>query len=332
MDTKEALEKIKEVHGDKYKIEDGWEYVRAKDDITLYCPLHGEFHKDFYRFVNLKQGCPDCSHNGVVYKPFGFWNNKENCIEEAKKYKNKWELQNKCIGCYQSIRRNGWLDEIAEMLYDDSIHYMGYNERKNCVYVYEFPELMTFYVGRTNNIKRRDRQHRNGYNHKNGEKDYDNLYKFAKENEIEIPQPKILEDKLTAKESQEREDRWKEEYIANGWTTLNKGATGVGKGSLGATIRWTYEACKKEAGKYIGKYDMRKGNQSAYWASVKNGWINEFFEDKKLPNGYWDKLENVLEAASKSKNSKDMIKKFGGAYNSARKYKWIKFLKYGKES
>lgn len=332
MDTKEALEKIKEVHGNKYKIEDGWEYVRAKDDITLYCPVHGEFHKDFYRLVNLKQGCPNCSHNGVIYKPLGFWNNKENCIKEAKKYQNKWELQNKCIGCYQSMRRNGWLDEIAEMFYDDSIHYMGYNEKRNVVYVYEFLELKTFYVGRTNNIKRRDRQHRNGYNHTNGEKTYDNLYKFAKENGIDIPQPKILEDKLTAKESQEREDHWKEEYIANGWITLNKGITGIGKGSLGATVRWTYDACKKEASKYIGKYDMRKGNQSAYWASVKNGWINEFFENKKFPDGHWDKLENVLEAASKSKNSKDMIKKFGGAYNSARKHKWVKFLKYDKES
>ena len=76
MNTKEALEKIKEVHGDKYKVEDGWEYKNAKSDITLYCSEHGEFHKDFYRLVNMKQGCPICSHGGVVYKPLSFWNNK----------------------------------------------------------------------------------------------------------------------------------------------------------------------------------------------------------------------------------------------------------------
>ena len=81
MNTKEALEKIKEVHGDKYKVEDGWEYKNAKSNITLYCPEHGEFHKDFYRLVNMKQGCPTCSHGGVVYRPLSFWNNKENCIE-----------------------------------------------------------------------------------------------------------------------------------------------------------------------------------------------------------------------------------------------------------
>lgn len=332
MDTKEALEKIKEVHGDKYTVEDGWEYVRAIEDITLFCPIHGEFHKSFYRLVNLKQGCPDCVHNGVHYKPQGYWNDKINCIEEASKYKNKWELQKNNIGCYQSLRRNGWLEEVAEMLYDESIHYMGYDEKRNYIYVYEFYDLKTFYVGRTNNIKRRDRQHRNGYNHSNGIKTFDNLYKFAEGNGIELPQPKILEEGLTAKESQEKEDYWKNKYISDGWNTLNKGTTGVGKGSLGATIRWTYEACKEEAKKYNGKYDMRKGNQSAYWASVKNGWIDEFFENKKEVDGYWDNFENVLEAARNSKNSKDMIKKFGGAYNSARKHKWTKLLEYGKES
>lgn len=331
MNTKEALKKIREIHGDKYIIEDGWEYINANKNIKLFCKEHGEFHKDFYRLVNLKQGCPVCSHNGTYYKPQGFWNNKENCINEAKKYKNKFELQNKCIGCYQSIRRNGWLDEIAEMFYDDSIHYMGYNEKKNFVYVYEFDEMKTFYVGRTNNIKRRDRQHRNGYNHSNGVKTFDNLYKFAKENGIELPKPKILEENLTAKESQEKEDYWKNKYISDGWKTLNKGTTGVGKGSLGATIRWTYDACKEESKKYNGKYDMKRGNQSAYFASVKNGWIDDFFENKKEVNGYWDNFENVFEAAKHSKNSKDMIKKFGGAYNSAIKHKWVKLLEYGKE-
>jgi hypothetical protein len=332
MDTKEALKKIKEVHGNKYTIEDGWEYVRAIEDITLFCPNHGEFHKSFYRLVNLKQGCPDCVHNGVHYKPQGYWNDKINCIEGASKYKNKWELQKNNIGCYQSLRRNGWLEEVAEMLYDESIHYMGYDEKRNYIYVYEFYDLKTFYVGRTNNIKRSDRQHRNGYSHSNGIKTFDNLYKFAEGNGIEIPQPKILEEKLIAKESQEKEDYWKNKYISDGWKTLNKGATGVGKGSLGATIRWTYDACREEAKKYDGKYDMKLGNQSAYKTSVKNGWIDEFFENKKEVDGYWDNFENVFEAARNSKNSKDMIKKFGGAYNSARKHKWTKLLEYGKES
>lgn len=329
MNTKEALEKIKEVHGDKYKVEDGWEYKNAKSDITLYCPKHGEFHKGFYRLVNMKQGCPTCSHDGVAYKPLSFWNNKENCIEEAKKYNNKYDLQKHCPSCYRGAFRNGWLDEIAE-LYDDSVHYMKYNEPINCVYIYEYKKLNSFYVGRTNNIKRRHRQHCNGYGHRDGTRTYDIVYTFAKENGIEIPKPVILEEKLTAEQSQEREDYWKKYYTDKGLKCLNKATTGVGKGSLGATIKWTYEEFCKEASKYMYKTEMKLGNQSAYRAGVQNGWINELYDDKKKKDKYWNDLENVLKAAKECTGARDMVKKFGGAYNSAIKNGWKELLEYKK--
>lgn len=329
MNTKEALEKIKKVHGDKYKVEDGWEYKNAKSDITLYCPEHGEFHKDFYRLVNMKQGCPTCSHGGVFYKPVSFWNNKENCLKEAKKYVNKWELQRKSDGCYKSAVRNGWLDEIANLYFDDSVHYMGYNEPINCVYIYEYKDLNSFYVGRTNNIKRRHRQHCNGYGHKDGTRTYDIVYTFAKENNVEIPKPIILEEKLTAEQSQDREDYWKKCYIEKGLKCLNKAITGVGKGSLGATIKWDYEACKKEAAKYASRYKMKIGNQSAYNAAKNNFWLKDFFgEWAKKKDKHWDNIDNVLNAAKECIGARDMVKKFGGAYNSAKRHGWTSLLKY----
>ena len=327
MNTKEALVKIKLVHGDKYKISDSWEYKNAKSDITLYCPEHGEFHKDFYRLVNMKQGCPACSRGGVVYKPLSFWNNKENCIEEAKKYNNKYDLQKHCPGCYRGMFRNGWLDEIAE-LYDDSIHYMGYNEPINCVYIYEYKDLNSFYVGRTNNIKRRHRQHCNGYGHRDGTRTYDVVYTFAKENGVEIPKPVILEEKLTAEQSQEREDYWKRYYADKGLKCLNKAITGVGKGSLGATIKWTYEEFCKEASKYTYKTEMKTKNQSAYKAGVQNGWIDKLLKNIKKEDTYWNNLDNVLNAAKECTGARDMVKKFGGAYNAARKNGWTGLLKY----
>ncbi len=328
MNTKEALEKIKEVHENKYKVEDGWEYKNAKSDITLYCPEHGEFHKDFYRLVNMKQGCPTCSRGGAVYKSLSFWNNKENCIEEAKKYNNKYDLQKHCPSCYRGMFRNGWLDEMAELYYDDSIHYMKYNEPINCVYIYEYKELNSFYVGRTNNIKRRHRQHCNGYGHSDGTRTYDVVYTFAKENGVEIPKPIILEENLTAEQSQEREDYWKMYYTEKGLKCLNKAITGVGKGSLGATIRWTYDEFCKEASKYTYKTEMKLHNQSAYRAGVQNGWINEFFKNRKKVDKYWDNLDNVLNAAKECTGARDMTKKFGGAYNAAVKNGWKDLLKY----
>lgn len=331
MNTKEAIEKIREVHGDKYSLSDGWEYVNARADIKLFCKEHGEFHKDFYRLVNMKQGCPVCSHNGRVYKSTGYWNIYENCLEEAKKYHNKHELERKCIGCYQGIRRNGWLDDISNKVFDNTIQYKGYDEKINLVYIYKFDEFKVFYVGRTNGLKRRDRQHRNGYGHTDGTREYDNVYKFAEEHNVDIPTPIILEENLDAIQSQEREDYWKKIYIDDGWTAINKAVTGVGKGSLGATIKWTYEACLEESKKYGSKYEMKVKNQSAYNASLKNGWIDEFFANRKRDDNYWDDFEHVMEAARKSKNCKDMVEKFGGAYNSARKHKWNKLLVYGTE-
>ena len=286
MNTKEALKKIKEIHGDKYKVEDGWEYKNAKSDITLYCPEHGEFHKDFYRLVNMKQGCPACSRGGVVYKPLSFWNNKENCIEEAKKYNNKYDLQKHCPGCYRGMFRNGWLDEIAE-LYDDSIHYMGYNEPINCVYIYEYKDLNSFYVGRTNNIKRRHRQHCNGYGLSDGTRTYDVVYTFAKENGVEIPKPIVLEENLTAEQSQDRENYWKNHYAEKGLRCLNKAITGIGKGSLGATLRGDYGSCKKEASKYVSKQKPKELEK------IFNNWNN------KCPLGNYNEL---LKCAALYKN------------------------------
>lgn len=329
MNTEDALKKIESVHGKKYRLEEGWQYKNATSDITLFCPEHGEFHKNFYRLVNLKQGCPTCSY-GKKVKPFGYWKDYDRCFEEAKKYRNKNELQKKNIGCYNAMARYGWLDEIADKIYDPVILYMQPHEKRNCVYVYEFKDLKTFYVGRTNNKKLRDKQHRNGYWHKSGERTFDNLYKFAKEHNVELPEPIYLEDNLTALESQEKEDFWKNKYIKDGWTTLNKGVTGAGKGSLGATVKWDYESCKKEASKYSSREELKKECQSCYTACKRNGWLFEFFgEGINKPAGYWESLENVLDAARKSSGARDMVNRFGGAYNAAKRNGWTKLLKYG---
>ena len=329
LSTEEALAKIKEVHGEKYKTHDGWEYVNAKAPIELECPIHGKFVKDFYRLVNLKQGCPMCSHGVKAIRAFGYWNHKEHCIEEARKYRNKIELQRNCYGCYHGLLKNGWLEEVALQLYDNTVHYRDYNERIHCIYAYEYAEQKAVYVGRTSCLKRRHRQHKNGYGHKDGSRTYDVVYQFAIDNNVEIPQPKVLEGNLNAEESQRQEDYWRQKYIQDGWTCLNRAATGVGKSSLGASLKWTYEACKEEAKKYDCRYHMRLRCPAAYWPSGRNGWIREFFpQTRKKDDKWWEDLGHVKEAAAQCSGARDMVKKFGGAYNVARRNGWLKELTY----
>ena len=154
------------------------------------------------------------------------------------------------------------------------------------------------------------------------------IISIAKENGIEIPKPVILEEKLTAEQSQEREDYWKKHYTEKGLKCLNKAITGVGKGSLGATIKWTYEEFCNEALKYSYKTEMKYKNQSAYKAGVHNGWIDIPFENRKKKDKYWDDIDNVLNAAKECTGAKDMVRRYGGAYNSARRHGWVDQLKY----
>lgn len=311
------------------------EYKNIKTDVIIICneidedgASHGEFNK-IPEVLLRGYGCPKCS--GSYYnKPHGYWNNKAICIKEAKKYRNKFEFQRKCAGAYNSVRRNGWMNDV-DKLYDPTIIYKNYNDKIHCVYVYKFNDLKTCYVGRSSCIKRRHRQHKNGVKHRNGEMSYDGVYTFAHNNNLNFPPPIILEDSLNAKESQRQEKYWVGHFKDNGWELLNKSKTGVNVGSLGARLKWTYEACKKESLNYKTKNEFRIGNQSAYNSSVKNGWINEFYIQTKKPDNYWNNLENCINEAKKYTGARDLLNNSGGAYNPARKNGWLKHLKYRKD-
>ena len=60
-------------------------------------------------FRNKKQIDKDSKRYSQV--PNGYWNNKENCFREAKKYKTTYELQRYNYGCYMGLKRNNWVNE-----------------------------------------------------------------------------------------------------------------------------------------------------------------------------------------------------------------------------
>lgn len=246
-------------------------------------------------------------------KPNGYWDIKENCFEEAKKYRNISEFQRNCYGAYKCAKKNGWKEEIDD-LYDKSILYHSYDETIHSVYIYLFEEEKVFYVGRTNNLKRRHQQHIRD--------EKDGLNKFCKDRQIEIPSYIILKENLTAQQSQYYEDFYLKLYKENGWTALNSAATGVNKGSLGATCKWNYEACKEEASKYRNITEFEHGNQSAYNACKKNGWTYDFFKPLKLSDNYWDDYENCKKAFEDCNNARELIKKYGGCYNAIKRNKF----------
>ena len=91
-----------------------WYFEKCKKIAMKYQTLHDFRIKDknAYRVAKdsgwLKKF--DWLEHGILP---GYWNNKENCIEESKKYKSRGEFCNGSNGAYNSALKHKWLDEFT---------------------------------------------------------------------------------------------------------------------------------------------------------------------------------------------------------------------------
>ena len=253
-------------------------------------------------------------------KKNGYWT-YEKCKEEAKKYSSRVEFFKKKPHVYYKSLRNDWIKDF-DWLKTPKLN-NTLNEKNNFIYAYECEEYKTVYVGRTINVKKRHNQH-NRLIYKT--KKYDSIKTFFNEINQKLPLPKVLEENLTFSESQICEEKWVNYYINNNWNVLNKARVGLNKSSLGKVyLKWTYEKCKEESKKYNSKMDFKNGSNGAYWASIKNKWINDFYWLKEIikPKKYWYSYERCKEEAKKYKNRSEFKMKNGSAYNAALKQHWL---------
>lgn len=77
----QVAERIKKVHGNKYKLSPLAEYNGYGSPVVLICPVHGEFTTTLHKCVLLKQGCPECSRHTLSYGEFC---NRANQIHNSK--------------------------------------------------------------------------------------------------------------------------------------------------------------------------------------------------------------------------------------------------------
>ena len=54
-------------------------------------------------------------------KPANYWNVKENCIEDARKYNTRTEWRKNSRSAYESARKNKWLDECCKHMVNGNI-------------------------------------------------------------------------------------------------------------------------------------------------------------------------------------------------------------------
>ena len=88
--------------------------------------------------------------------------------------------------------------------------------------------------------------------------------------------------------------------------------------------KWNKETCYQEAKKYKTRNEFQKGSASAYHVARRNKWLDDYtwFERLCKPNGYWN-YETCYEEARKYNTKTEFRNGCGGAYNVAKKHKWL---------
>lgn len=233
---------------------------------------------------------------------------------EALKYKTKSDFARSSAGAYNVACKNKWIDEFTWL---EDKRFDLYTDKVDSVYVYEFKEQKSAYVGRTlmRNQKFRDWEHIFRE---------DSVSSFAKSNNIPIPEMKILEDNLTIKEGSEREGYWVEKYRSDGWTILNVAKTGS-IGALG-NGKWNYKSTYEEAKKYKTRKEFQVNSPSAYGSARRNKWLDDytwFIDGWSLVEKKWTE-KSTKEEAKKYRTKQEFRESRSGAYSAAYKNGWIK--------
>lgn len=362
MTTEEFIQKAKAVHRDKYDYSKV-EYVRAHVKVCIVCPTHGEFWQDaashirgcgcpkcadiengkrkrkwtpetcreeaqkYKKRVEFQKGNPGAylyaqRHRLLekfdwfeeIKKPNGYWN-RERCAEESRKYHSKKEFVKGCPAAHSAAVRNGWLDEFT-WLVNQRIDVV--KDKIDSVYVYIFEDTKAAYVGRTLMRRQKKRDNEHIFN-----QDSDNVARYAKTHNVAVPAMIILESNLTLEEGQAREDYWRKWYEKHGYTVLNRIATGIGKGSLGAIGqgKWNRRTCKEEALKYKTATEFEKNSSGAYAAALRNDWLKDYTWFAVLQRT-WNR-ETCYNEAKKYKTRGEFCEGSKGAYIKALKTGWI---------
>lgn len=267
MTRDEFIARAKVIHGNKYEYHKV-DYVTTKMKVLIVCPVHGDFTQTPANHLRGK-GCPYCSG---TYKKW----NKTTCEQEARKYTYISDFRRRSGGACHVAQSNGWLKDYT-WLKKRPLQTADYDKDTKYIYAYEFREQKAVYVGLTNSMIKRDWAHRN--------KNDSSVYRFAHENNCDIPTPKQLEKNVPIYESGERESYWVEYYKERNWMLLNRAKTGERSSSIGATfpLKWNKKAIRGKAKEcdynltlfatlYPGAYEAI---QSRY-----KGLLNELFPNR----------------------------------------------------
>lgn len=91
-----------------------WTYDRVKE-VALSCEYKSDFREEnqaAYCKAHKMGWIKDFTWLKDKKMPNGYWNNYDNCYNEAKKYQSKTDFQKGSGGAYNSSLKKGWLDDF----------------------------------------------------------------------------------------------------------------------------------------------------------------------------------------------------------------------------
>lgn len=294
-----------------------WTESRCKE-VALLCDSVKQFYTEYATayYKSKKYGWSDnWTWLKRSSKPRGYWN-FEHCKDVSQLFSSRGEFEKGASAAYSVSLQNGWLDEFT-WLKDQRLDLV--EGKIDSVYAYEFVELNAVYIGRTLMKK----QKRRDYEHIFGDSK-DAVCKFSKENNVTIPEMKILEENLTIEEGSKKEGVWLEKYKNEGWKILNRTKTG-GIGGIGKNrTKYTYDVCYELAKQCRNISELRKLTSHGCSIAIKNGWIKDYvwFEHKNHPKDYWTEQRCYDEALQYSSRV-EFARGSSAAYAKSVKERWI---------
>ena len=243
---------------------------------------------------------------------------EQTCLEKAKLCSSRGEFRKLYPGAYKAALHSGWINNYTWFSNDELSKNLDTVNKNNLIYIYEFSDAV--YIGRTNNLKRRDRDHRKPHIRKKHKIEKSAVLKYSELTSEKIPDVIILEKDLSLIESRKQEGYWVSWYKTNtNKTVLNKGATGEFSSSIGGTfLLWTKDKILKESKKYKSRKEFFDNCGSAYNSARKFGILEELFPEtrinlkkviyQKSKEGYIiNRFESVSDASKFTKINKNTI-------------------------
>ena len=289
--------------------------LRKKSSKAYASALKNEWFDDYTWFLSEHEArSKACKGRNLIWT-------KEMCENEARKYSCKQEFHKGSSGAYTAALKNGWLVDYTWLEtpspYDIDTEYS--------IYAYEDKDNNSVYVGLSNCVRRRHRQHIVGHM-EHGVRKFDSVHKYFEKVGKEIPTPIIKMDGLTKQDAQYYEDWHKKAYEESGWKVINKGKTGLNVSSIGyRKMIWTKEKCYETALKYASIRDFRENDVTAYNKANRNGWLKDYtwLSRETTIHNYYNNYERCKEEALKYNSKGKFRKGCGSAYNWALKNGWL---------